>query len=200
MAIQWDATWNQARRHTVEGALERIVRMLTRAYLSIRAAQRDQEARTAYITHFNNASMTNLGHVTSVIRLMHDRMTVAAQILTMSYVPNLGVFNALGVGPLPAGVVFNNVEAFVIPPPVPPPPATPVTMYIAPAFFTGDVYIPNAQNQRTGTGTILHELSHAVGKTDDCAYSWDAAYRRISANERSRNADSYRQYCQSFDT
>jgi hypothetical protein len=76
---------------------------------------------------------------------------------------------------------------------------TPLTVYVGPAFFTGNVYIPNALNRRTGTGTILHEMSHGVGKTDDHAYTWAGAYAALSAIRRTRNADSYRAYCQSFD-
>ncbi len=195
MAIQWDATWT-GRRPTVEGALERITRMLTRSYLSIRAVQRDQQARAIYVQHFNDPNLIHLFHVSNVIRSMHDRVTTA-QVMMMSYVPDLITFNALGIGPLPAGVVIADVEAFVVQRGVAA--GTQLTVYIAPSFFTGNVYIPNAVNQRTGTGTILHELSHGVGDTDDHAYTWQGNYAGLSAVRRTRNADSYRAYCQSFD-
>lgn len=197
MAIHWDATWIQARRHTVNNALERIERMLTRAYVSIQAVNRDADQRAAYVTHFNNASLTNLPRVTNIIRSMHARVTSAGQILTMSYIPDHAAFVALGVGPLPAGATINNAEAFVVQRGVLP--ITPLTVYICPAFFTGDVYIPDNVDQRSGTGTILHELSHGVGNTADHAYTWAPEYRRISADQRANNADSCRAYCQSFD-
>jgi hypothetical protein len=196
VAIQWDASWTQSRRYTVEGALGRITRMLTKSYLSVRAVQRAQQARGIYVQHFADAPLTHLYHVTNVIKSMHDRVTTS-QVLRMSYVPDLPTFNALGVGPLPAGVLLANVEAFVIQRDVAA--ATPLTVYIGPSFFTGNVYLPNAVNQRTGTGTILHELSHGVAGTDDHAYTWQASYANLSAVRRTRNADSYRAFCQSFD-
>jgi hypothetical protein len=197
MAIQWDNTWTQARRHTVNDAMARIERMLTRAYFSIRAANRDAAQRATYVAHFNNASMTNLAAVTNVIRLMHSRVTSAGEIINMSLIPDLAAFHAAGAGNLPAGARMQDVEAFVLERGVLP--NHPLTVYIGPSFFTGDVYLPNAQNQRTGTGTILHELSHGVGNTLDHAYTYQPEYRRISANQRAENADSYRAYCQSFD-
>ncbi len=196
MAIQWDASWTEARRHTVEGALERITRMLTRSYLSVQAAQRDQQARNIYVQHFNDGQLIHQYHVSNVIRAMLDRVNTQ-QVMTMSYVPDLAAFNALGIGALPAGMDIANVEAFVVQTGVAP--GTALTVYIAPSFFTGDVYIPNAVNQRTGTGTILHELSHGVAATEDHAYTWQAHYAGLSAIRRTRNADSYRAYCQSFD-
>jgi len=198
MAITWDATWVQSRRLTVQGALERIQWMLTRAYLSIRAVNRDKEARAIYVTYFNNASLTNLVRVTNIIRSMHDRVSLGNQNVTMSYVPDNNAFLALGVGALPAGVTIAQVEAFVVQHGVPPP--TPLRLYTCPSFFTGNVYLPNAVNQRTGTGTILHELSHGVGDTSDHAYTWAPAYRSLTADQRAANADSYRAYCQAFDT
>lgn len=196
MAIQWDTSWNQSRRATTEGALERITRMLTRAYISIQAVPRDSEARNRYVQHFSDPTLTYLAHVKTIVAAMHDRIATT-QVVEMSYVPNLPAFTALGVGPLPPGVVIDQVEAFVTQNAVPA--LTPLTVYIAPAFFTGNVYLPNAQNQRTGTGTILHELSHGVGGTADHAYTWDPAYAGLTAAQRSANADSYRAYCQSFD-
>lgn len=197
MAVQWNATWTNARRQTVEGALERITRMLTRAYLSTMAINLDRQAKATYVQHFGDANLIHLYHVTNVVRLMHDRVATANQVMVMAYVPDLAAFNALGTGPLPAGVVLGNVEAFVLRRGLAG--ASPLTVYIGPAFFTRTVYIPNAVNLRTGTGTILHELSHGVGNTDDHAYAWDAAYAALSAVRRTRNADSYRAYCQSFD-
>ena len=197
MAIVWDANWNMARRHTVAGALERILRMLTRASLSVRAAGRDDMARASYVQHFADGNLIHQYHVTGVITSMLNRVAEGGQVMTMSYIPDLPTFNALGVGPLPPGATIGNVEAFVVQRGVGA--ATPLTVYIAPAFFTGNVYIPNAVNQRTGTGTILHELSHGVGNTDDHAYTWQPNYAGLSAVRRTRNADSYRAYCQSFD-
>ncbi|MEW5801046.1 MAG: M35 family metallo-endopeptidase [bacterium] len=200
MAVQWDNSWNTGgRRPTVENAMGRITRMLTRSYLSIKAVNRDQDARATYISHFNNATLTNLVRVTDIIRLMYNRVTMTNQTITMSYVPDIGTFNGLGIGPLPNGVLIQDVEAFVVARGVPA--NTPLTVYICPAFFTGDVYIPKlgALNGRSGTGTILHELSHGVGDTDDHAYTWQAGYNLLSDNQRADNADSYRAYCQSFD-
>ena len=197
MAVEWDATWTQSRRRTVEGAVERITRMLTRATLSVRAVQRDQQAKAAYVQHFGDATLIHHHHVSNVVRLMQERVTTN-QVMRMSYVPDMAAFNALGVGPLPAGTAIDNVEAFVVQRGVPA--ATPLMVYVAPSFFTGNVYIPNAVNQRTGTGTILHELSHGAASTDDHAYTWQGHYAGLSALRRARNADSYRAYCQSFDT
>jgi hypothetical protein len=197
MAIAWDGTWNQSRRQTVQGALERITRMLTRSYLSVRAVNRDNTARNHYVTHFRNATLTELAHVTGVVRLMHDRIAVVGQTITMSYVPTLADFTALNVGPLPVGINFSQIEAFVVQNGVPA--ATPLMMYIGPSFFRGNIYIATPGNQRTGTGTILHELSHGVGDTDDHAYTWQPAYATITEAQRARNADSYRAYCQAFD-
>lgn len=81
-----------------------------------------------------------------------------------------------------------DVEAFVVQTGVAP--ETALKVYIVPSFFTGDVYIPNAVNQRTGTGTVLHELSHGVAATEDHAYTWQANYAGLSAIRRTRNADS----------
>jgi hypothetical protein len=198
MAVAYDASWTLSRRRTVEQAIERLSRMLTRAYISIRAVQRDAEARNNYVTHFNNPTITNLAQVTQVILSMHDRVLAGNQVLTMSYVPTLAAFNALGVGAFPANMIYANIEAFVTQNGVPA--ATPLTCYIGPGFYTGDVYIPNAVNQRTGTGTILHELSHGTGATTDHAYTWDPVYGQLSAIQRATNADTYRAYCQSFDT
>lgn len=196
MAIQWDNTWTQSRKLTTEGALERITRMLTRAYLSVQAVQRDNDAKAIYTTHFSDAPLANLQHVQGVIAAMHDRVTTQ-QVIVMSFVPDLQTFNALGVGPLPNGVDIRQVEAFVVQSAVAA--NTPLTVYIAPSFFTGNVYLPNAVNQRTGTGTILHELSHGVSGTLDHAYTWQPAYAGLTAADRANNADSYRAYCQSFD-
>jgi len=197
VAIRWDGSWTQSRRRTVEGALERITRMLTRSLLSVMAARRDPQARHTYVQHFGDGTLLHHHHVTNVIRLMLDRMATAHQIVMMSYVPNTATFNALGVGPLPAGVTIANVEAFVVDTGVVA--TTPLTVYIAPGFFTGNVYLPNAVNRRTGTGTILHELSHGVAATEDHAYTWQPQYAGLSAVRRTRNADSFRAYCQSFD-
>ena len=197
MAIAWDGSWIQSRRHTVEGALERIERMLTASYVSVRAVSRDTKAKATYVTHFGDAALANLASVTNVIRIMQERVTAGNQTLTMSYVANAAGFTALGIGALPAGVSIEKVEAFVIQKGVAP--TTALTCYIAPAFFTGDVYILNATNQRTGTGTILHELSHGVGNTGDHGYTWEAKYATLSADLRAKNADCYRAYCQSFD-
>jgi hypothetical protein len=171
--------------------------MLTRSYLSVRAVNRDTEARGHYITHFNNSSLSELPQMTNVVRLMHDRIAVNSQVITMSYVPTMAAFTALGVGPLPPGVNIGNVEAFVVQLGVAS--ATALTMYIAPAFFGGNIFIATPGNQRTGTGTVLHELSHGVGGTADHAYTWQPGYATISAAQRARNADSYRAYCQAFD-
>jgi hypothetical protein len=171
--------------------------MLTRAYLSVLAVGLDQQAKAAYVQHFRDRTLIHLHHVTNIVRLMHDRVTTPNQVIVMSYVPDLAAFNALGSGPLPAGVALGNVEAFVVQRGLVW--ASPLTICIGPAFFTGNVYIPNAANQRTGTGTILHELSHGVGNTDDHAYTWSPAYAALSTVRRTRNADSYRAYCQSFD-
>lgn len=197
MAVQWNATWTQARRQTVEGAVQRITRMLTRAYLSVNAVALDQQAKATYTQHFADLPLIHLYHVANVVRLMHNRVTAGNQVMVMSYVPDQAAFNALGCGPLPAGANLANVEAFVLQRGVAL--GTPLTVYVGPAFFTGNVYIPNALNRRTGTGTILHEMSHGVGKTDDHAYTWAGAYAALSAIRRTRNADSYRAYCQSFD-
>jgi hypothetical protein len=197
MAIQWDATWTHSRRQTVEGALERITRMLTRTHLSVQAVNRDQQARANYIQHFSDGTLIHVHHVSNVIRLMLDRVTTPNQVITMSYIPTLAAFMALNLGPLPAGAQIADVEAFVLQRGAPA--ATPLRVYVCPGFFTGNVYIPNAVNQRTGTGTILHELSHGVGSTEDHAYTWAPQYAALSAIRRTRNADSYRAYCQSFD-
>lgn len=196
MAIQWDATWAGNRRPTVEGALDRITRMLNRSYLSVQAVTRDDQARAHYVQYFNDPHLIHHFHVSHVIHSMYDRVTTQ-QVMIMSYVPDIAAYNALGVGPLPGGVAIVNIEAFVTMKGVAA--ATPLRVYIAPSFFTGDVYLPNAINQRTGTGTILHELSHGVGSTEDHAYTWQAHYAGLSAVRRTRNADSYRAYCQSFD-
>jgi hypothetical protein len=197
MTVNWDGTWTQSRRHTVEGALERIERMLTNAYISVQAVSRVADQMDIYVQHFDDANMANLGRVTDVIRLMHTRITSDDQNVTMSYVPDHQSFLAVGVGPLPQGVAIDDVEAFVTQRNVGA--NDPLTVYVCPSFFTGDVYIPNGVNQRTGTGTILHELSHGVAGTDDHAYTWSNGYAMLSANQRANNADSYRAYCQSFD-
>ena len=198
MAFDWtDPSWTNARRNTVEGATDRILRMFTRSYLSVQAVTRDDEARAAYILYFNDPGLTQLGHVQNIVRDMHDRVAKPSQVVQMIYVPTLAAFTALGVGALPMGVSFDNVEAFVTQSAAPA--ATPLRLFIGPSFFTGNVYIPNALNQRTGTGTILHELSHGVGGTADQAYPWQPAYAGLTAAQRANNADSFRAYCQSFD-
>ncbi|WP_448569045.1 M35 family metallo-endopeptidase [Thalassotalea ganghwensis] len=197
MAFNWtNSSWTHSRLMTTQGAAERITRMLTRAYLSVKAVQRDEEARGSYIEHFNDAGLTQLAHVQRIIRSMHDRI-VTEQVIQMHYVPDELAFSALSIGPLPDGVALSNVEAFVIARGVEP--AEPLDIFIAPAFFTGNVYIPNAINQRTGTGTILHELSHGVGGTVDHAYTWQPQYSELTEMQRANNADTYRAYCQSFD-
>jgi hypothetical protein len=171
--------------------------MLTASYLSVKAVKRDPKAKAAYIQHFGDGNLVHLNNVTNIIRLMHDRVGGDTEVIMMSYVPNLAAFNALGVGPLPAGTNIEDVEAFVVQVGVDP--GTALSVYVCPAFFTGNVYIPNAVNRRTGTGTILHELSHGVGGTADHAYTWQGNYAGLNAVQRSRNADTYRAYCQSFD-
>jgi hypothetical protein len=116
----------------------------------------------------------------------------------MSYVPTVAAYNALGAGPLPAGVNLDHVEAFTNQNNILP--AVNLTCYIGPAFFKGDVYIPHAPDQRSGTGTILHELSHGVSGAIDHMYTWDANYHTLTALQRAENADTYREYCQLFDT
>lgn len=199
MAIQWDATWIESRKHTVEGALERITRMLTKSYLSVKAVKRDEQAKNIYVQHFADNALTYLDDVTNTIKLMLDRVTESKSVLTMSYVPDIAAYNALGIGPLPGGVNIADVEAFVVQLGVAP--QTPLSVYVCPSFFTGDVYIPRNVNQRSGTGTILHELSHGVGNNiGDHAYTWDTAnYNALNAHDRAKNADTYRAYCQSFD-
>ncbi|MEL7006304.1 MAG: M35 family metallo-endopeptidase [Bacteroidota bacterium] len=198
MAIQWDNSWNEQRKNTVKGGLERIEAMLIKAYVSVKAVRRDDEYhRSSYLNHFDDNDLTHLDTVTNIIKLMYDRVTNINQIITMSYVPDDAVFNALNVGSLPVGVTIHNVEAFVVHKGVAE--SVPLQIFIGPSFFTGNVYIPNSANQRTGTGTILHELSHGVGNTNDHAYTWDNTYTNLNANQRADNADSYRAYCQSFD-
>ncbi len=195
MAIQWDINWPGGRKPTAEGAMERISMMLTKAFIAVKGVTSAGDVGAAYNAHFGN--QTQLAHVTSVIKLMYDRVTSPTQAIVMHYVPDATAYAALGVGPLPAGVNLANVEAFVIQNGVPP--ATPLHVYIAPAFFTGDVYIPRNVNQRSGTGTVLHELSHGVGGTQDHAYTWQATYAALTPLQRAQNADTYRAYCQSFD-
>ena len=206
MSITWDASWGTGRgashKRTVEGALERIMRMLNSAFLAVKAikpaAQMPQQGqRTTYVQHFSDPTLVELGEVTRVITAMYSRICKSSQTIVMSDVPDMTTFNGLSVGPLPACVNFQNVEAFVIHRGVAP--GTALSVYICPAFFKGNVYIPKSVNQRTGTGTVLHELSHGVGNTADHAYTWEGTYATLSANQRARNADSYRAYCQSFD-
>lgn len=198
MAIVYDASWTLlGRRRTVESAMERLAAMLHRALLSIRTIRNDLNARRLYANAFNDASLTNVGRVTQVIERMHKRVTMPNETLTMSYVPDLATFQKLGIGPLPAGVNLMYIEAFVVKLNVAP--HTPLSCYICPAFFKGDVYIPKDLNERSGTGTVLHELSHGVGGTVDHAYTWQPEYSRLSDDQRANNADSYRHYCQQFD-
>src|SRR5208283_4403030 len=107
--------------------------------------------------------LAQLATVQRIIGLMLNRMTTGT--LDFHYVPTLGAFNSLGVGPLPAGVTINNVEAFVVQRGI----AGNVSLrvYFCPGFFTGNVYATGNVNARTGTGTFLHELSHGVGNTRD---------------------------------
>lgn len=199
MAVQWDATWNssQSRKYTVNNAMDRIEKMLTKAYLSVIAASREEGARAIYIDIFQDRSLTYLRDVTGVVQKMYNRVTKTTEIITMSYVPSEVEFNNLGVGNLPSGASFRDVEAFVTQ--LNTAPSTPVIVYIGPAFFTGDVYLPKSIDQRSGTGTILHELSHAVCGTADHAYYWERTYQNVGPCERAKNADTYRAYCQSFD-
>lgn len=199
MAVQWDATWNsfQSRKYTTSEAMNRIERMLTRAYLSINVAGRDEAARASYIDIFQDRSLIYLRNVTGVVQKMYNRVTTTTEIIIMSYVHSESVFNQLGIGPLPPGVSIDRVEAFVTQKNTST--STPVTVYICPAFFNGDVYLPKSINERSGTGTILHELSHAVSGTEDYAYYWESRYQSVGSCERAKNADTYRAYCQSFD-
>jgi hypothetical protein len=96
----------------VEGAIERIVRMLTAAHISARVARNDADQRTIYQQRFSDIPLAQLATVQRIIDLMLSRMTTGA--LDFHYVPTLAAFNSLGVGPLPAGVKIDNIEAFVI--------------------------------------------------------------------------------------
>jgi hypothetical protein len=174
--------------------MDRVQSMLTKAYVSIRAVQRDGAARALYVKHFNNASLTNLPAATNVVRLMHDR--IASQAVLMTYVPDLIAFNALGFA-LPPGVAFANVGAFVVQNGIAP--GTTLTIYVGPSFFGGLVYLPKAPGEASGTGVLLHELSHGVGGTQDHAYTHSGNYRSLSVAQRVTNADSYRAYAQEFD-
>lgn len=187
--------WNTARKSTVEGAMERIVRMLSAAHLSAQAVLRETEARNIYQRHFTN--VTQLTAVQRIIKLMMERVTKSDQHLDFHYVPTLVAFNSIGVGPLPIGMDIKNVEAFVVQRGVVP--STRLKVYFAPAFFSGDVYVSSDVNARTGTGTFLHELSHGVGNTADHAYTWQGAYATLTPAQQAANADSYRAYCQGFD-
>jgi hypothetical protein len=188
------AAW-QLRQHTVEGAIERIVRMLTAAQLSARAVRIDAAQRTIYQQYFSDVPLLQLANVQQIIGLMVSRMTTGT--LDFHYVPTLAALNSLGIGRLPAGVSFNNVEAFVVQRGV----AANVALrvFFCPRFFTGNVYVTGNVNARTGTGTFLHELSHGVGNTSDYAYTWQPTFAALTAARHAMNADTYRAFCQGFD-
>lgn len=194
MTITWDATWTTGHKNTVQAAMDRIQLMLTKAMMSIHAVQRDNAARALYVKHFNNAALDKLPAATAVVRAMHDR--VAKNAITMTFVPDLASFNALGFS-LPAGVAYSNVGAFVVQSGIPS--GTPLTIYVGPSFFSGLVYLPKAPGDASGTGVLLHELSHGVGGTRDHAYTHSPNYKSLSAVQRVANADSYRAYAQEFD-
>jgi hypothetical protein len=198
MAITWDTSWTNSRRKTVEAAMERIERMLVASATAVRAVSTTGAAdtRAAYVAHFGDPSLAELTHVRGVVAAMESRVADPGQTLVMSFVPDAKALNALGLH-LPTGINFDDVEAFVVQRGVPK--SAPLSVYVGPAFFEGDVYVSDDPNERTGTGTILHELSHGVGGTHDFAYTHEAAYAGLTAHQRARNADSYRAYCQSFD-
>lgn len=188
--------WIVSRRETVNGAVDRIVRMLTAANVSTRVV-RQHEARSwaIYQQHFTDPTLAELDTVQRILQQMLNRMATGG--LAFHYVPTMASFNTLGVGGLPPGVTIDRVEAFVTQRGV----AAGILLdvYISPAFFTGNAYVAANPNVRTGTGTLLHELSHGVGNTADHAYTHEAAYAHLTAAQRAINADSYRAYCQGFD-
>lgn len=195
MAFLYDASWNahRAKRITTEQAMARITRMITAALLSCRAARRDPEARRRYETHFNDPALAQLPTVTRILTTLERRVAGRGQDI------NLSLLLALPPGlVLPPGANWGNVEACAVPANLAAP-ATP-TVYICPAFFTGNVYVPrNDPTQRSGTGTVIHELTHACCNTADHGYTWQAGYGAMAAAQRATNADTYREYCQEFD-
>jgi len=186
MAITYNnnpINWTTGRKNTVKGAIERIQRMLTRSNLSAQAVRRDTKARVNYTTHFTN--LTKLADVQKIIKDMHERVSKAGQNMIFHYVPTTAAFNALGIGPLPAGVTIDRVEMFVTQRGIDS--NTDLHAYFAPAFFTRNVYVSDDVNKRTGTGTFLHELSHGVGNTQDHAYTWQPGYATLTSAQRADN-------------
>ena len=187
------AAW-QLRQHTVEGAIERIVRMLTAAHLSVKAVKLDAAQRAIYEQRFSDVPLLQLATVQRIIGLMLSRMTTGT--LDFHYVPTVAALTGLGVA-LPAGVTIDDVEAFVVQHGVAA--SVALRVYFCPGFFTGNVYASGDVNARTGTGTFLHELSHGVGNTSDHAYTWQLNFATLTAAQHAMNADTYRAYCQGFD-
>lgn len=188
--------WPQGRRMTVDGAVGRLKRMLTAASVSVLATKHNDTASAKYDDHFSDPTFTQLARVQKVIALMLARLTSGSMLF--HYVPDQGSFDHLNIGRLPHGYHINDIEAFVIQRNVIP--GRRLSVYFAPSFFTGNVYVARNPNTRTGTGTFLHELSHGVAGTADNAYTWQGTYAGLTAAQRANNADSYRAYCQSFDT
>jgi hypothetical protein len=195
VAFVYDGTWNgqNAKKITTQGAMERITRMVTASLLSCRAVQRDDAARARYVTHFNDAGLLQLPTVTRILQTLERRVARPGEdvVLSLLMAPPPGLA-------LPPGATWNDCEACAVP--GNPPPNQPVTVYVCPAFFRGDVYVPrNDPRQRSGTGTVLHELTHACANTADHGYSWQPHYGVMAAAQRATNADTYREYCQEFD-
>ncbi len=204
MAVQWDASWQgRARRATVQDAFDRITRMLTRATLSLGAARRgDAAARAIYVEHFErglaDAAALNdavYARVRRVITSMFNRVTVDGEDITLTYVPDQATFTGI----TNSHEDVTTIVAFAAR--GRPQPQDAIRIYICPGFFDEEIvtFIASRADQRSGTSSLVHELSHAVDDTQDHAYIDDAGYAGLSSLQRSDNADSYAFYCQAFD-
>ena len=190
MAINYVGNWNDSRRKTTEGAMSRILSMITKALISCKAVQRDAEARAKYIAHFGD--LTQLGTVQTCLGILERRIGAPGSDINV----NLQMTLPAGVV-LPAGATWDMVEAYATP--GAPAGNVAASLTVCPAFFTGDLYVSRVPGGRTGAGTVIHELSHACFNTADHFYSHQPAYAAQTAAQMATNADNYREYCQSFD-
>lgn len=70
-----------------------------------------------------------------------------------------------------------------------------ITINLCQKFFTAPLYGTDSQ-----VGTLLHEITHLVGNTQDYKYDWEAAKALAENNpaDAMNNADNYEYYLESF--
>ena len=196
MTLVWHREWdaNQGRKQIANGAFQRITRMITAALSSCLAVRRGNYAYGIYVDHFHDDTLIQLATVRNTLKKMERRIVSGNELIQM----RLKLTPPRDMA-LPQGVVWGLVEAYAYP--GNPPPSKPVQVFVCPSFFTGDLYLPRRgdANTRTATGTVIHELSHALANTRDHAYTHQPAYANLTAAQAATNADSYREFCQSFD-